>query len=383
MTTTDSMHNDPTLALTCDLIRRPSVSPEDGGCQQQMAAFLEKLGFSVQHMRFDDVDNLWATLGDSGPVFAFAGHTDVVPPGSLEQWETDPFVPEVRDGTLFGRGAADMKGGLAAMLTATEQFLTGDRRPNGTLAFLITSDEEADAINGTVKVMTALKKAGLHIDYCLVGEPSSRESLGDVIRVGRRGSLSGALTIHGIQGHVAYPDDARNPIHEAAPALTELVGTEWDQGNEFFPATTCQISNINAGTGANNVIPGELNILFNFGFSPESSEDALRSKTEEILIRHGLSFDLRWRLSGQPFLTTGGSLIPAVVESIRNITGTETELSTSGGTSDGRFIAPTGTEVVELGVRNATIHKVNEQVSIAELTQLTRVYQDILERILG
>ncbi|PDH41276.1 MAG: succinyl-diaminopimelate desuccinylase [OM182 bacterium MED-G24] len=383
MPTTEPSSRDRTLALTCDLIRRPSVSPEDRGCQQQMGEILEKLGFTVQHMRFHDVDNLWATLGDQGPIFAFAGHTDVVPPGSIDEWSTDPFTPEVRDNNLFGRGAADMKGALAAMLTATEQFLDDDRQPKGTLAFLITSDEEADAVNGTVKVIDALVESGTHIDYCVVGEPSSSEVLGDVIRVGRRGSLSGTLTIHGIQGHVAYPTDARNPIHEAAPALAELVATGWDDGNDFFPGTTCQISNINGGTGANNVIPGELTVLFNFRFSPESSEESLRSQTEEILNRHGLHYDLRWRLSGHPFLTTGGTLIPAVVESIRAVTGVETELSTSGGTSDGRFIAPTGTEVVELGVCNATIHKVNEQVSVAELGQLTRVYHDILERILG
>lgn len=372
-----------TLDLSCDLIRRPSVSPEDGGCQIRMAEILRELGFTIEHMRFEDVDNLWATLGDDGPIFAFAGHTDVVPPGPTEQWLTDPFEPKIDDGILFGRGAADMKGALAAMLTATRQFLNGGRRLKGTLAFLITSDEEADAINGTVKVMDALAAAGTHIDYCVVGEPSSSVRLGDVIRVGRRGSLSGTLTIHGIQGHVAYPDDARNPIHDAVPALAELVATEWDNGNDFFPATSCQVSNINGGTGANNVIPGELTVLFNFRFSPETSEDVLRSRTEEILNRYGLSYDLRWRLSGQPFLTTGGTLIPTVVDSIRAVMGHEPELSTSGGTSDGRFIAPTGTEVVELGVCNATIHKVNEQVTVEELDQLTRIYRDILERILG
>jgi succinyl-diaminopimelate desuccinylase len=371
------------IDLTSQLIERPSVSPEDAGCQLLIAEYLQRLGFQIEHLRYDDVDNLWATLGTQGPLFVFAGHTDVVPPGPASDWHTDPFGPVIKQGIMYGRGAADMKGSLAAMLTATSQFLLSRSSPRGTLGFLITSDEEDVALNGTRKVMETLSQRGTHIDYCVVGEPSSSDQLGDTIRVGRRGSLSGDLTVNGIQGHVAYPDLASNPIHRAVPALTKLTSERWDSGNDFFPATSCQISNINAGTGATNVIPGRLNVRFNFRFCPESSADSLKQRTEQILDEFELDYDIDWHLSGESFLTTGGKLIPAVKHAIQQVTGLKTAASTSGGTSDGRFIAPTGTEVVELGPCNATIHKVNEQVAVDELTQLSVVYTAILEQMLG
>lgn len=373
-----------TLSLAQALIRERSVSPEDGNCQAIMADFLERLGFDVEHMPFGPVKNLWAVRrgSDDGPTLCFAGHTDVVPSGPEEQWQHSPYEAFVDGDTLHGRGAADMKGSLAAMLTAADRFLEGNADYKGSLTFLITSDEEDAAIDGTVKVMDELDRRKTNIDYCVVGEPSSSNVIGDVVRVGRRGSLNGSLRVKGIQGHVAYPDKARNPIHESGEIIAELSETHWDQGNEFFPATSFQISNINGGTGANNVIPGEVALEFNFRFSTESSEESLRARTEKIVAKHCKEYELDWKLSGPPFLTEGGKLIPAVQEAIRAHMKTEPELSTSGGTSDGRFIAPRGIEVVELGPCNATIHKIDEQVSISSLNELSDIYEHIMARLL-
>lgn len=371
-----------TLDLSCDLIGRPSVSPSDEGCQQVLAARLEKLGFTLEAMPFGDVQNLWARRGDSGPLVCFAGHTDVVPPGDRSQWQTEPFTPTVKDGNLYGRGAADMKGSIAAMVTATERFLATSPDINGSLAFLITSDEESVAVDGTKRVMETLQARGDKIDYCIVGEPSSSETLGDVIRNGRRGSLNGTLTVHGTQGHVAYPDLANNPVHRFLPALAELATHAWDQGNEYFPPTSFQISNIHAGEGTSNVIPGELTALFNFRFSSEVTAEELQAVTEEIFMRHYSDYSLDWQLSGNPFITPAGVLTEAVSKAIATVTGITTQLSTSGGTSDGRFIAPTGAQVVELGPCNRTIHKVNEHVSVADLDQLSSIYEHILANLL-
>ena len=372
-----------TLALTQQLIRAESVSPDDAGCQGLMADYLSALGFRIESMPFGDVDNLWALHGDGAPLFVFAGHTDVVPPGPLDDWHTPPFAPTIKDGLLFGRGAADMKGSLAAMLTACQRFLATHADHPGTIGFLITSDEEAVALNGTRRVMEELQNRGTHIDWCLVGEPSSNLLLGDVVRCGRRGSLNAQLSIKGVQGHVAYPTEALNPIHSALPALAKLVDIEWDAGNDAFPPTSLQISNIHSGTGANNVIPGEMNLLLNFRFSTASSEASLRQRTETLLQDHGVDYEINWSLSGLPFLTSGGELIPAVQEVLAARLGIVTELSTSGGTSDGRFIAPTGTQVIELGPRNNTIHKINECVATADLIELSHIYSDILERLVG
>ena len=372
-----------TLALAQQLIRAESVSPDDAGCQGLMADYLSALGFRIESMPFGDVDNLWALHGDGAPLFVFAGHTDVVPPGPLDDWHTPPFAPTIKDGLLFGRGAADMKGSLAAMLTACQRFLATHADHPGTIGFLITSDEEAAALNGTRRVMEELQNRGTHIDWCLVGEPSSNLLLGDVVRCGRRGSLNAQLSIKGVQGHVAYPTEALNPIHSALPALAKLVDIEWDAGNDAFPPTSLQISNIHSGTGANNVIPGEMNLLLNFRFSTASSEASLRQRTETLLQDHGVDYEINWSLSGLPFLTSGGELIPAVQEVLAARLGIVTELSTSGGTSDGRFIAPTGTQVVELGPRNNTIHKINECVATADLIELSHIYSDILQRLVG
>lgn len=372
-----------TISLARQLIREASVSPEDGNCQSMMAEYLAELGFEVEHLPFGPVKNLWARKGTSEPLFVFAGHTDVVPPGPLEEWRHPPYEAVVEDGVLHGRGAADMKGSLAAMMTATSRFISDNPDHAGSIGFLITSDEEDVAVDGTVRVMDELDTRGTTIDYCVIGEPSSSSDLGDVVRVGRRGSLNGKLIVDGIQGHVAYPDDARNPILEAAPALAELGATVWDEGNEFFPATSFQVSNINAGTGASNVIPGEMIVDFNFRFSTESSEHNLKLRTEEIVSRHVSGWRIEWKLSGPPFLTEAGTLIPRIQKTIRDRCGIDTELSTSGGTSDGRFIAPRGVEVVELGPCNATIHKINEQVSVDELDRLSTLYQGILESILA
>lgn len=371
-----------TLKLTEELINRQSVTPEDGGCQKLIAERLEKLGFKATHLRFEDVDNLWITHGTSGPLFAFAGHTDVVPTGPLEDWNTDPFKSEIIDGMLYGRGAADMKGGIAAMVVAAEQFVEKNPNHNGIIAFLITSDEEGPSINGTRKVIEYLNDNDIKIDWCIVGEPSSDKQLGDIIRIGRRGSLNAILTIKGIQGHVAFPELAENPIHSASAFLAEISSIEWDQGNDSFPATSFQISNINAGTGVENVIPGAVKLLFNFRFSTELTEDDLKTKVTALLDKHELNYDLQWKLSGQPFLTNTGKLVDAACDAIKTVCGIETDCSTGGGTSDGRFIAPTGAEVIELGVSNDTIHKVNECVNVDDLETLTIIYTNILEQLL-
>jgi succinyl-diaminopimelate desuccinylase len=377
------MTHSPTVALTLDLIRQPSVTPFDADCQELMIRRLEAIGFRIERLRFGEVDNFWARRGSSGPVLAFAGHTDVVPTGPVENWAVQPFAPEIRDGMLIGRGAADMKGSLAAMVVACEQFVAKHPDHKGSIAFLITSDEEGIAVDGTVKVVQTLEARGEKITWALVGEPSSGKIVGDIVKNGRRGSLNGVLTVQGVQGHVAYPQLADNPIHRAAPALAELAAIEWDRGNEFFPATSFQISNINAGTGADNVIPGEAKVVFNFRFSTELTEQQLRERTEAVLQKHGLRYELKWRLSGHPFLTARGELVAAAVASIREVVGIETELSTAGGTSDGRFIAPTGAQVLELGPVNATIHKVNEEVKAADLDTLTVIYERILEKLLA
>jgi succinyl-diaminopimelate desuccinylase len=371
-----------TLDLSSALIARASVTPDDKGCQQLLAERLEKIGFVIENLRFGDVDNLWARRGTSAPLFAFAGHTDVVPTGPLADWDNDPFKPTIKGGYLYGRGAADMKGSIAAMLTACERFVAEHDNHTGSIAFLITSDEEGPSVNGTVKVVEQLETRGEKINWCLVGEPSSQNQTGDIIKNGRRGSLCGVLTIKGQQGHVAYPQLADNPIHRAAPALSELTGIEWDQGNAFFPPTTFQISNIQAGTGAENVIPGSIELSFNLRFSTESTADSLKSRVTAILDSHQLDYDIQWRLSGQPFLTPAGELVDAARKAIQSHVGITTVLSTSGGTSDGRFIAPTGAQVVELGPVNATIHQTNECVNTAELDKLSDIYEEILKQLL-
>jgi succinyl-diaminopimelate desuccinylase len=373
---------EPTLELCCDLIRRASVTPEDGGCQALMMARLAKLGFDCTPLPFGKVSNFWAERGTSGPILVFAGHTDVVPTGPVEAWDSPPFEPTLRDGVLYGRGAADMKGSLAAMVVACEAFVAAHPDHPGRIGFLITSDEEGPAVDGTVRVLEYLRETGRAIDWCLVGEPSSGEQLGDVIKNGRRGSLNAVLTVRGVQGHIAYPQLADNPIHRALPALAALTAEVWDEGNSFFPPTSLQISNIGGGTGATNVIPGELEVVFNFRFSTEVSDAELRERTEALLRIHGLDYSIAWSLSGQPFLTPGGALVDATVASVRRETGLQTELSTAGGTSDGRFIAPTGAQVVELGPVNRTIHKVNEAVLAADLPRLAAIYRGILERLL-
>lgn len=368
----------PTLQLALDLMRRESVTPEDAGCQNLLAERLKILGFNCQHLRFADVDNLWAVRGQTGPLFCFAGHTDVVPAGDLSNWQHPPFEPQIIDGMLCGRGAADMKGSIAAMMTAVERFLDKHPKPGFRIGWLITSDEEGDAVNGTVKVIDWLKKQKTGIDWCLVGEPSSTSEVGDVIKNGRRGSLGARMKVRGVQGHVAYPHLASNPVHLAAPALAELASREWDQGNASFPPTSFQISNVTAGTGATNVIPGEMEVVFNFRFSTEQSPEQLTEATEALLKKHGLDYAIEWNLSGMPFLTEAGSLVEAAQAAVRAVTGRATTLSTSGGTSDGRFIAPTGAQVIELGPVNATIHKVNERVSVQDLDSLSLIYEQIL-----
>lgn len=372
-----------TIKLAQALIQRESVTPEDAGCQDLMIERLEKIGFKIHKLRFGDVDNFWAERGDSGPLFAFAGHTDVVPTGDHNEWNHPPFKAHIEDGMLHGRGAADMKGSLAAMITATERFVESHPNHVGRIAFLITSDEEGPAHDGTVKVVEWLEQQGKKITWCLVGEPSSTKNLGDIIKNGRRGSLGGWLTVHGKQGHVAYPHLASNPIHLIAPAIAELSAEEWDQGNEFFPATTFQVSNFNSGTGATNVIPGKVDVIFNFRFSTELTEAVLRSRTEAILDKHNLNYTLDWKLSGHPFITERGKLVDAAVTAIKVHSGVDAELSTSGGTSDGRFIAPTGAQVLELGPINATIHQVDECISVDDLNTLSLVYSEILVELLG
>lgn len=374
-------NHSPTIALSQELISRASVTPEDAGCQQLMADRLSAIGFEIEHLRFDDVDNFWAIRGDSGPILCFAGHTDVVPSGPESKWQTPPFEPTIKDGMLYGRGAADMKGSLAAMVVAVEQFIAENPNHSGRIAFLITSDEEGIAANGTVKVVEWLTQQQIIPDYCLVGEPSSSTQCGDTIKNGRRGSLGCEMRIIGQQGHVAYPHLASNPIHTAAPALAELSSHEWDRGNDFFPATSFQISNINGGTGATNVIPGELSVIFNFRFSTEVTDQQLRQRTEQILDKYQLDYELNWHLSGQPFLTAEGELVDAAVKAVKEVTGLDTELSTAGGTSDGRFIAPMGTQVVELGPVNATIHQIDECASVDDLNQLCDIYQSLLKHL--
>lgn len=382
-----------TLDLTLDLIRRPSITPDDAGCQQVLIARLEALGFRIERMPFGEVNNFWARHGDSEPLFVFAGHTDVVPPGPLDQWQSPPFAPEIREGSLYGRGAADMKGSLAAMITACERFLAACPQPRGSIAFLITSDEEGVAVDGTVKVIETLEARGEKITGCLVGEPSSAHQLGDTLKNGRRGSLNGRLLLHGVQGHVAYPHLAQNPIHVAGAILSTLADEIWDQGHAFFPPTSFQISNLHSGTGAVNVIPGDLEMLFNFRFSPTLTVEQLQERTrliidtcllnEEVKTGQVFQYELEWSLSGLPFFTPPGGLVTAAVAAIHAETGLAAELSTSGGTSDGRFIAPTGAQVIELGPLNTTIHKVNERVAVADLEQLSRIYEGVLIRLLG
>ena len=373
------------LELARDLIRRRSVTPEDAGCLPLIGERLERVGFHVEHLRYGEVDNLWVTHGAAGPTLVFLGHTDVVPSGPEAAWQSPPFEPTIRDGRLYGRGAADMKGSVAAMVVALEQFVAAHPEHRGRLGLLLTSDEEGPTnLDGVRRVVERFRGRGERIDWCVVGEPSSKETLGDLIRVGRRGSLSGTLVVRGVQGHVAYPEKALNPIHAFAPALAELAAERWDEGNADFPPTSFQVSNLNAGTGANNVIPGELVALINFRYCTASRADDLRARTEAILHRHGLDFALDWNLSGEPFLTPpGGALRETVVAVCRELCGIDPEQSTGGGTSDGRFIAPMGAEVVELGPVNATIHKVDECVDVAELEKLPAVYRALCERLLA
>ena len=376
------MNHSDTLELSLQLLRQPSVTPIDHDCQNNMAERLAKVGFKIENMRFEDVDNLWARRGTESPVFCFAGHTDVVPTGQLDAWNSDPFLPSIRDGKLYGRGSADMKTALAAMVVASERFVTKHPNHKGSIAFLITSDEEGPSINGTVKVVETLEERNEKMTWCLVGEPSSTHQLGDIVKNGRRGSLNGVLTVQGKQGHVAYPHLAQNPIHLATKALDELCAITWDNGNEYFPATSFQISNIHAGTGATNVIPGTLEVTFNFRYSTEVTAEILKQRVIETLDKHQLNYSIDWTLSGLPFLTPVGELVNAARTAIKNVTGVETELSTSGGTSDGRFIAPTGAQVLELGVLNATIHQINEHVNVDDLEPLAEIYEQILEELL-
>ena len=376
-----------TLELTKALIARPSVTPDDKGCQQLLIDQLEPLGFKVEHMPFgeadDKVDNLWLRKGTEAPLFCFAGHTDVVPTGPIENWDSDPFEAVERNGKLYGRGTADMKGSVAAFTVACARFVQDHPDHKGSISYLITSDEEGPAHHGTVKVIETLEARNEKIDWCLVGEPSSTKKVGDVIKNGRRGSLGCTLKIIGKQGHVAYPHLADNPIHLAAPMLAELTAMEWDKGNDFFPPTSFQVSNLNSGTGATNVIPGDLTMVFNFRFSTEITPEEIQQRVEAMLNKHGFDYDINWALSGLPFLTAEGSLVESAVSAIKKVTGTDTELSTSGGTSDGRFIAPTGAQVLELGPTNATIHQINECVGIDELDTLEKIYYELLVGLLA
>ena len=372
------------LALTCDLMARPSVTPDDAGCQALIAQRLEAAGFTIEHLRFGEVDNLWATHGaGEGPVLVLLGHTDVVPPGPREAWASDPFMPEIRDGVLYGRGAADMKGSVAAFVVALEQFVAAHPQHPGKVALLLTSDEEGDAIDGVRKVAEVFRARGERIDWCITGEPSSKETLGDLLRVGRRGSLSATLTVRGVQGHVAYPEKARNPIHLAAPALAALAARRWDDGYESFPPTSLQISNLNAGTGANNVIPGSLTALFNLRYNPHWTAEKLEAECGAILRAHGLDFELRWHRSGEPFYTPEGPLRAAARAVLAEFSGAAPEESTGGGTSDARFIAPLGAQCIEIGPVNASIHQVDEHVRVADLEALPALYHRLMARLLG
>ncbi|HEY9279268.1 MAG TPA: succinyl-diaminopimelate desuccinylase [Eoetvoesiella sp.] len=376
------MSDSAVLKLAKDLIARQSVTPIDGNCQQKLMQHLNAIGFNCETMVFDDVTNLWARRGDAAPLLVFAGHTDVVPTGPLEKWLSDPFTPTERDGKLYGRGAADMKSSIAAFIVAAEEFITAHPDHRGSIGLLITSDEEGPSVNGTVKVCQALTARGEHLDYCIVGEPTSVHELGDTVKNGRRGSLSGKLTIKGKQGHIAYPHLTRNPIHLLAPALSELVRAQWDQGNEYFPPTTFQVSNLHAGTGATNVVPGEAVLDFNFRFATASTHEDLKSRVVAILNKHQLEFDLDWTLNGEPFLTPKGNLSQAVSHAIQTETGVATELSTTGGTSDGRFIAKVCPEVIEFGPINASIHQVNEHIRLDSLEPLKNIYRRTLENLL-
>jgi succinyl-diaminopimelate desuccinylase len=371
-----------TLQLTQQLIARPSLTPQDEGCLQIIGQRLEKIGFKLEKIRSGDVDNLWARRGSSGKLICFAGHTDVVPTGPVDKWVSAPFVPTIRDGMLYGRGAADMKGSLAAFVTAIEKFVSAHPNHAGSIALLLTSDEEGVATDGTVRVVEALQARGEKMDYCIVGEPTAVSKTGDTIKNGRRGSLSGDLIVKGVQGHIAYPHLVKNPIHLASPAIAELAATEWDKGNEYFPATSWQVSNIHGGTGATNVVPGTVEITFNFRFSTASTVDSLKAKVHAILDKHGLEYDLNWSLSGKPYLTPRGNLVDAVSAAIKSVTGIDTDLSTTGGTSDGRFIADICPQVIELGPVNATIHKLNECVAVADLDILSDIYRLTLENLL-
>lgn len=371
-----------TLELTKDLISRSSVTPDDAGCQAMLAERLEKIGFNIEHLRFGETDNIWARRGKEGPLFAFAGHTDVVPTGPEENWKFPPFEPTIENSLLYGRGTADMKGSIACMVTACERFIKQNPKHKGSIAFLITSDEEGPAHDGTVKVIETLEARNEKIDWCLVGEPSSTDKVCDVIKNGRRGSIGCTLKVKGKQGHVAYPHLATNPIHKFAPVLKVLTETEWDQGNEFFPPTTFQVSNIHSGTGATNVIPGECEVVFNFRFSTAITDTQIRQRVEALLNEHNVEYEINWALSGQAFLTERGELVNAAQQAIKDTCGFDTELSTAGGTSDGRFIAPTGAQVVELGPLNATIHQVNECVSVEDLETLSEVYEKMLVNLL-
>ncbi len=371
------------LDLTQELIRRRSVTPEDEDCQALIAQRLSRIGFQCESIQCGEVTNLWARRGTKGPLLCFAGHTDVVPTGPLSEWHSDPFVPSIRDGRLYGRGAADMKSSIAAFIIAVEAFVAERAGHSGSIAFLITSDEEGPSVDGTVRVVERLKARNERIDYCLVGEPSSVNVLGDTIKNGRRGSLSGKLTVRGVQGHIAYPHLVKNPILMLAPALTELGAIQWDAGNEYFPATSFQVSNIHAGTGANNVVPGSLEMDFNFRFSTECTAQSLKERTDEVLRRHGLDYSIDWHLSGSPFLTARGALVAAVQSAIKAVNGVVPELSTSGGTSDGRFIADICPQIVELGPVNASIHKLNEHIDLQALEDLPRIYLGILRTLLA
>ena len=372
-----------TLELAKSLISRASVTPDDNGCQDLMIDRLEKIGFTIHPLKFGNVDNFWAVHGNNGPLFAFAGHTDVVPAGDNDAWESNPFEPTIKDGMLYGRGAADMKGSLASMVVATENFIEKNPNHNGIIAFLITSDEEGIAIDGTAKVMDFLKDNNQKIDFCLVGEPSSTAILGDVIKNGRRGSLNACLRVKGKQGHIAYPQLADNPIHLVTPALNQLCDEQWDNGNDYFPATSFQISNIHSGDKVTNVIPGEVEVMFNFRYSTETTKEELQKRVNDILDSHKLNFFVEWSHSGYPFLTPNGELVSACVDAIEKIKAIKPQLSTSGGTSDGRFISQEGAQVVELGPNNSTIHQVNESVSVQDLEDLTKIYSQVLTNILG